>query len=365
MTHAFVATVPICLIEAINFVIANEINDADVYVTKSFKHADEIAGRLSKTDVFKNVYLVEDVLLTYPITVKKCIKMVKNGHKVVNEMKTRHYDYIYYNNSGWLINSIFYTGSLKGNKKCIQRFIEHGYNTYLNDYAKKPWYLRILINLTGFKCMDGSMLETLYMFYPDLLRARQDGKVKKMVALNRNNKRLVEAINYSFDFNPEKSEFANKKIIIMEQGPLKVKIDMADFWGKVLDNIESSDIIIKPHPRQVSSALQDFGIEVCVNNEMPWEVVALNLDLSEKIQFTIFSGSCIFPKLLCDVEPYVVLLYKLLPVDYHYLGDDLLSLSDAIREKYTDKFKYFVPETFEELKDFCDKYINFRGRTDE
>ena len=49
-----------------------------------------------------------------------------NGKKVVKDMSTRKYDYIYYNNSGWLINSIFYTGALKGNPDCEQHFIEHG-----------------------------------------------------------------------------------------------------------------------------------------------------------------------------------------------------------------------------------------------
>lgn len=355
MKHAFVATVPVCLIEAINYVVANNIDDADVYITKSFAHAEEISKRLGETDIFKNIYVLDDVLLTYPITITKCMKMVMNGHRVVMDMKNRHYDYIYYNNSGWLVNSIFYTGSLKGNKNCKQRFIEHGYNTYLNDYGKKPWYLKPLINLTGFKCMDGSMLEALYMFHPDLLKVHQSGEIRKMNTLDIHNERLIKAINHAFDFSPKDTEFNNKKIIIMEQGPQKVDFDKVEFWRKVIENISIDDTIIKPHPRQKDSALNEFGIDICKNNELPWEVVTLNLDISKKVQFTIFSGSCIFPKLLCDVEPTVVMLYKLLPVDYRYLGEDLVSLSEAIGKKYRDTSKYFVPETFEELAEFCKK----------
>lgn len=353
MRHAFIATVPICLIEAINFVITNDINDADVYITKSFSHAEDVGNRLSVTGVFKHVYVIDDVLLTYPITIKKCIEMVKNGHLLVKQMKNRKYDCIYYNNSGWLVNSIFYTGSLKGNKKCKQRFIEHGYNTYLNEYQKKTWYMKLLINLTGFNCMDGSMLEALYMFHPDLLKVHQDGEIRVMKPLDINNDWLVNTINHSFGFDPTLSEFRDKEIIIMEQGPQKVEFDMVKFWGEVLNGLKKDNIIIKPHPRQKGSALRKFGIDICENNELPWEVITLNLDLSNKIQFTIFSGSCIYPKLLCDVEPTVVMLYKLLPVDYKYLGEDLVKLSDDIGKKYRDSKKYFVPESFEELRNFC------------
>ncbi len=63
-------------------------------------------------------------MLTYPITLKKCLKVVKNGEKLQKDLRGRKYDYIYYNNSGWLINSIFYNGIYKGNSNVKNIFLE-------------------------------------------------------------------------------------------------------------------------------------------------------------------------------------------------------------------------------------------------
>lgn len=350
--HAFVATLPFTLIEAINFVISFGITEADVYITKTFANADKIAARLRETGVFKNVYLEEDVLLTYPITVKKCWDMVMNGKRVVKEIKQRSYDYAYYNNGGWLVNSIFYTGFIKGNPKCKQRYIEHGCISYYVEYGKKPWYLRPLITLCGYKCMDGTMLEALYMFAPQFLKVHQYGEIRKMPYMDKDNRKFIEAINYIFDFDPKQNEFIDKEIIIMEQGPLGVDFDMIAFWEGVIQYIPKKNAIIKAHPRQKKSALQQMGIDIASDHSIPWEVIALNIDMSNKTQITIFSGSCLLPKMGCNIESSVVLLYKLLPVDYLLYGKQIVELADEVGKRYEDKSKFFVPETFEELEIF-------------
>lgn len=354
--HAFVATVPITLLMAINYVVTYDIKDADVYITKSFANAEDYAKRLEKTNIFNHVYLEEDVLLTYPITVKKCFEMVRNGKKVVKDLKGRKYDYIYYNNSGWLINSIFYTGAIKGNPNCEQHFLEHGYSTYLTEYGKKPWYLRPLILLCGYKCMDGSMLKKLHMYNPDLLRVHQQGEVVKMPYMDRHNKRFMDAVNYVYGFDSNNKEFEDKEIYIMEQGPLKVDFDMEAFWSEIIEEIDTTKAIVKPHPRQRNSVLQKSGMAISQNNTVPWEVIALNSEMETKTQIAIFSGSCINPKNFCNIESRVIFLYKLLPIDYSFLGKDIVNLSEYIGKTYSDPKMFFVPESMDELREYLREY---------
>lgn len=356
--HIFIGTVPFTLIEAINFVVANDIEDADLYLVKVFDKAEEVAERIKKANVFKNVYIVENVLLTYPITIKKCIEVVKNGKKLIDDLKNRNYDYAYYNNSGYLINSIFYTGINKGNSKCSHNFIEHGYYTYTTDYSDKPWYLKSLIRLIGLKCMDGSMLDKLYMFEPELMCTRHDGQVVKMKKIDKTNKKLIDTMNFVFNYNKNDNQFRDKDIIIMEQGPMKEAFDKEIFWNKITSYINKESAIIKAHPRQKNSTLQELEIEVSRNHTLPWEIEILNNDISNKIQMTIFSGTCVFPKLMFDEELTVIFLYKLLPIDYSFLGEKLVEFADRIGEQYKNKNKYFIPETFEELSDYCMKMKN-------
>lgn len=54
--HAFIGTVPFTIIEAINFVIANEIKDADLYVVKVFDGAEKV-GKESEAQVFLKMFI--------------------------------------------------------------------------------------------------------------------------------------------------------------------------------------------------------------------------------------------------------------------------------------------------------------------
>lgn len=354
--HAFIGTVPFTLIEAINYVLSNEIEDADLYLVKVFNGAEETGERIRKTGIFKNIYILDDVLLTYPITFAKCINVIKNGRKVVDLLKNKKYDFCYYNNSGWLINSIFYTGFMKRNPEIKNMFIEHGYYSYVTDYADKPWYMKWIIRMVGLKCMDGTMIDTIYMFEPELMCTRYDGKIKKMKKLDKNNSRLVETLNAVFDYNIQNNEYADKKIIIMEQGPMKVEFDKEAFWNKVFECIDLDKTIIKAHPRQKESTLVNSGATISKKHTLPWEIEILNNDIENKVQITIFSGACVSPKLMFDDEPTVIFLYKLLPVDYTFLGKKIMDFADEIGERYINKDKYFVPENFEQLKQYCIKH---------
>ena len=46
--HAFIATVPFTILEAVNYVIENKIEDADIYVVNVFADADKTAERIKK-----------------------------------------------------------------------------------------------------------------------------------------------------------------------------------------------------------------------------------------------------------------------------------------------------------------------------
>ena len=349
---AFIATVPFTIIEAVHFVVENNIEDADLYFVNVFSNAKDIYHNIKKTDIFKNVYFIDDVLLTYPITIKKCIKTLQNGREFLKSTQGRKYDEVYYNNSGWLINSIFYTAFYKENKNIKNIFLEHGYYTYTNDYAAKPWYMKWLIKMVGLKCMDGSMLEELHMFHPEIMKMPHTGKLIKMKPLNKKNKRLVDSLNIIFDYDAKADEFRDKDIIIMEQGPQKYEFDKDAFWDKVIHILDKEKSIIKAHPRQKNSSLSNKGIAVCRNHTLPWEIELLNNDMTHKIKITIFSGACVSPKLIFDEEPIVVLLYKLLPVPKSTWNEAMLDFSNQIGRLYTDQNKYFVPETFEELQSF-------------
>lgn len=353
--RAFIGTVPFTIIEAINYVVSNEVQDADLYLVKVFADAEKVGKQIEETGVFQNVYIVEDVLLTYPITVKKCMNVVKNGKNIIRALEKKKYDYCYYNNSGWLINSIFYTGVLKNNPDVKNIFLEHGYISYIRRYDQRPWQVGMLVKMAGLKCMDGTMLDEIHMFEPELNCVEQNGKIIKMKKFDKYNIRLKEALNKSFHYDTENNEYKDKRVIIMEQGPLKVEFDKAAFWNPILEILDLKQVIIKAHPRQKNSDFNGRGIAISRNHTLPWEIETLNHNMNDKVQITIFSGACTSSKMLFGDEPTVIFLYKLLPVDYSFLGTELVQFADKVGELYQDRSKYFIPETLGEFKEYCQK----------
>lgn len=301
---------------------------------------------------------MEDVLLTYPITIRKCIEVIKRGKFIINMLKNKKYDYCYYNNSGWVINSIFYTGFLKGNPAIKNCFIEHSSYSYTTDYMKKPFYLKYMIQMTGLKVMDGSMLKALYMFEPEWNCISHKENVLPMSKIDKNNKQILDAINKTFYESELSKQYLEKEIIVLEQPQMKLAMDKSTFWEKIFKVLNKKVAIIKRHPRQRQSDLIDLKIDIAENGSEPWEVELLNNNMYDKLLVSISSTSCISAKLMFDEEPYVLLLYKILPIDYKLLiSDKLQRFFEKIGKSYTYKERFCIPESIEELEIFYQNFI--------
>ena len=79
--------------------------------------------------------------------------------------------------------------------------------------------------------------------------------------------------------------------------------------------------------------------------------------MGNKTIMSIFSTACIYPKILYDDEPRVILLYKLIGFDYTFFGEEMLSFVESVRELYRDKDRFFVPESWDELRTYCNNHF--------
>jgi len=243
------------------------------------------------------------------------------------------------------------------NNKCAKNiFVENGINPYLTPYDSKEWYLRLFINCQFMTCMDGRFIDERYVFEPSLISVAQSGEIHKINKLNRSDNEVKEHINQIFGYDEKLDSFKDKKIIIMEQGPRKEPIDMIGLWKKVSNYIDKESAIVKSHPRQKESALRELGFDLYERYTIPWEVLTFNQDMSEKTLFCIFSTSCVNPKVMFDEEPRIVLLYKLIGIDYSFFGRGMINYVEGVRDLYRDKSKFFIPDSWDELEDYSKKY---------
>lgn len=354
MMDAYIASVPVHLLTALQMIKQKNIKKCDLYYVPTSNNADELLEAVRSTKVFHSVTMLPNINIEYPITVRQCINIALNRFGAGRELKGKHYDTVYYNTDGWLLNSIVFS-SLQ-NKKARNIFVENGINPYITPYDTKAWYLRLFINLNMMTCMDGRYIDDRYVYEPSLICVPQSGEIHKINKLDRNDDILKKQVNTIFGYDEKEDSFAQKDIIIMEQGPRKEPINMHALWGRVSRYVNKERTVVKSHPRQKESILKDIGFDMYERYTIPWEVLTFNKNMSEKTMLSIFSTSCTTPKLMFDEEPRVIMLYKLIGIDYSFFGKGLIEFVEGIGKLYREKDKFFIPETWDELEEYCSRH---------
>lgn len=351
---AYIASVPMHLLIAMQMIKQNWIEDCDLYYVPTSNNATELLEAVKHAGVFRSVTMLPNINIEYPITIKQCLKISWNRFGARKKLKNKKYDTVYYNTDGWLLNSIIYSSLLY--KKAKNVFVENGINPYITSYDTKEWYLRLFINCNVMTCMDGKYIDERYLFEPSLISVPQSGKMNRINKLDRTDLILRNRINQIFGYDSKLDSFENKRIIIMEQGPRREPIDMLGIWKRVSQFIKKEDAIVKSHPRQRESGLKELGFDMYERYTIPWEVLTFNQDMNDKTLISIFSSSCVNPKLMYDEEPRIIFLYKLMGIDYSFFGKGMIGFVEGVGNLYRDKSKFFIPETWEELQEYCRKY---------
>lgn len=352
--NAYIASIPVHLLTAIQMIKQNKINNCDLYYVPTSNNAEELLEAVRNTDIFQTVTRLPNINIEYPITAKQCAKIVYNRFKARRVLQDKHYDTVYYNTDGWLLNSIIFSSLPNRNAKNV--FVENGVNPYITSYDTKEWYLRLFINLNLMTCMDGKYIDERFVYEPSLISVPQSGDFKKIEKLDRADEELKEQVNKIYGYNEELDSFLGKDIIIMEQAPRKEPIDMPKLWKRVSEYINIDNTVVKSHPRQKDSVLRNLGFDIYERYTIPWEVITFNQNMNEKTLITIFSTSCTNPKLMFDEEPRVIMLYKIMGVDYSFFGKGLIDFVEGVGNLYREKEKFFIPETWEEFDQYCKKH---------
>lgn len=352
--NAYIASVPVHLLTALQMIKQNKIENCDLYYVPTSNNAEELIETVRSAGVFQTVTMLPNINIEYPITAKQCVKIAYNRFGARKILKDKYYDTVYYNTDGWLLNSIIY--SSLPNKKAKNIFVENGVNPYITSYDTKEWYLRLFINCNLMTCMDGKYIDKRFVYAPSLISVPQSGEINKIEKLDRSDAELKRQVNKIFGYDEKLDAFLTKDIIIMEQAPRKEPIDMPRLWRRVSQYISVDNAIVKSHPRQKDSILRDLGFDIYERYTIPWEVITFNQNMNNKTLITIFSTSCTNPKLMFDEEPRVIMLYKIMGVDYSFFGKGLIDFVEGVGKLYRDKEKYFIPESWEELDMYCEKH---------
>lgn len=259
-----------------------------------------ICDQLKKNDIFSEVYYIEtkDIL-----ALRNKAEIIKdyadmalgNTNRFANyltEIKNRFFDeLIVYNYDVDIIGlySILYTI----NKNIRVSLYEEGVLSY--TYGVRPTgnmkrnMIKILRNISGRKDISASF-HNFYCFYPQLYKGDLiPVSVPHIVAGDECSLQL----KLVFSIDSKTLRYEQKYIFFTSVYDFEGEVPIGEFEvvSRLAELVGKNNLLIKTHPRDTRTIYQDNGFSVDANSEIPWEVIQLSKDFSDKVFITVNSSS--------------------------------------------------------------------------
>ena len=347
------------LIVAVNLKLTRFINDeVDIIVSNKSTDSEIICENLRKIKLFNEVYHykfpknsnisknnIKGIML-------KCIKsfkllfLKKDLQKRV-QLKEKKYDkFFFYNYTKEMYQLYDFLYSINNEIETCR--FEEGYIGYLyNNNVVNKNYIKIR-NMLKRKSFS-EFTDFYYIFYPELMLYKTNSKIERIDVLNRNNKALTKSLNEIFDYKKVNDSY-NQKYIFFEESFFwdNKNIDDLDLVLKIADVVGKENLLVKLHPRNRIDRFKDYGIATNKTIGIPWEIIQMNNDFSDKVFLTISSGSVLASKLYFGDNIKTYLLYNCTKKKPYTMTEQMLEYLKKINKKFDIK-DFIVPSNENEF----------------
>lgn len=214
-------------------------------------------------------------------------------------------------------------------------FIEEGTATY-NYYTEL---------ISGYKYKED--FKDIYLFEPSLLSKKTDMEIIKIDNTIFNKKKYIHELNLIFDYY-QLQDVYKEKFIVLASSYVEIDVfkNVDDIVEALIDAVGIENIFVKNHPRVHDDYYYNKGIKTNVNMSVPWEIIAMNMDLSKKVIISAYSGSLFTPKVLFGKEMRGVALMDIVDQKDPFMLSNYIK--DYVVRRYPESF--VVPNNIEEFK---------------
>ncbi len=287
-------------------------DSCDVILSNHMNGFKSIAENLEKTKFFKNVYTVEsfDYVFKPNKSNNSNNKFFKYFYKRFPNLKLKKYikldskyDELYFSNYD-LFTSLLYNALVNKNKHIKLYMFEDGTSSY--SMLIKEFYEAteikhstpmnfIFKNLIGEKYIYGNV-SAMCVFNPEDMEWKPDFSVNRIPKIDCGNIEFKNAVNITFGYENLTDSY-DERYIFFEEAYYAESGYTEDFElvKRLADIVGRENIFIKIHPRNPVNRFREAGFKTNNDTSIPWEVIALNKDLSDKRLVTIASSSILNP----------------------------------------------------------------------
>ena len=329
--------------------------EVDIIISDQFRDSTTVAENARKSKLFRRVYYIRTAAHKRGGKLSRGIdflrRIVVSTYYAMTISRERYDDLLFSNIQ--IFTKILISLVRRKNKECRIHIAEEGLGTYSKLYGDSdaPTTLyRKYIDKQGVL----SKLSTLYLFNPQFLAWDFPEKnICQLPHFNASNTAFMSMLNTLFDYRNCQDVY-DKRIIFFEEsyyveGEPVPDIEIVE---QIANKVGKENIMVKIHPRNPINRFLQLGYKTNTDSFIPWELIVLNQDMSDKIFITIASGAAINPYLYIGLP---IQSYSLLNCLEHRPGIMQTSVGDIMLNAYATYPEMLkAPASMEEfLNELC------------
>ena len=326
---------------------------ADLVLLNTFEGADQIADIIKKMNVFERVFLMNKTYnkgrlhgIKTLLDAVSPVFYMRDKHKMDKSVFYNRYDVISAPKYSILIDEIW-----RLNKKAYLDLFEDGTASYhlvipMEPNSARVEKIREFLHVNSFRDY-----KHLYLVSKALYAGKDEYKVVEIPAFDKGYLNALRTAFASFGHYPN-----DKKIYWLSQFLNNHDFNvMVDELLSILSEYKE-DVLFCQHPRKYLENVYQFEE---TDGKQIWEIQMLNMqDVDKKLFISIHSTACFTAKMLYDMEPYVILFYKLGDPIVTAVTDEFEHSIELFKNSYRDPSKVMIPENIEEFKACLKNYMS-------
>ena len=325
----------------------------ELLLLNSFDEAQEICRLVREDGIFDRIILIDKafntgifhILMTMMDVLSPAFYM-KDKYGIDRKDIAGCYDVIVSPKYSMVIDQIW-----KLNKKAKLHLYEDGIGSYYDDIPLEPRSNLVRKSNTAVKSNSFRDFEMLYVLEETMYSGSYPERVR---AIPKYDKDYLEHIkdlfrDFSYHSAKEKNIFWLSQFLNNEE------------FNRMVDEVLQKllpyrdDVLFCQHPRMHLE--NKYGYKESDKKQI-WELKLLNMeDIGDKLFISIHSTACFTAKMLFDLEPYIILFYKLGSPEVSHISDEFEQVLAKFRQRYREPDKIMIPESMDELQDCISRYL--------
>ena len=355
MNVAFFCSTPYQILLALN--IKRNLVDcnADIYIFDHFMSSNDVLNNLISSHIFDNCYFINIICTFSKFSIiryfEKTLKFFtyKIQLKKIGYDMNKSYDRVYLTYPHIIIQ-YFLIHCFILNKNITVHIFEDGTGGYIDVFFRTTLFKKFIrLLIPRFRILD--TYHEILLHKTEMFSGNQKIRVTNLPIFDKNDYNFIKQLNTIFNYNSIDDRI-NERFIFFEQAFMNDKqtsVLIAQVASIIYDVIGKYDFIVKIHPRSFTNIYNDYNNYH--KNSVPWELILLNEDVENKVLITYFSTAVFTPKLIFDIEPYIILLFELEELaNCSSFSEYYRIFANMLKEISRDSDHIYIPQNIEDLK---------------